>query len=207
LLVAVRVAIGVPQTLTFTGQVDIAMGPDGKLLVLIDEGTATQPNDGLVDQVFRLQEAPSLTYSGQATVTSVRGRLTVQIAPNSGWIFNIAGRALPPPDLALTAYDVQGIARMWGDDIHKSPATLFSTLSSGTCSKATSQAGGALAQSESGPNCRDCQAGGPGSSGCTIDCGGGSSCEADCPSDSFACCSCPHSCGCCSAQEHGAAHH
>jgi hypothetical protein len=130
---AVRVAVGVPQTpapsLTVSGQVDIAMGPDGKLMVLVDEATASQPSDGLVEHAFRLQGADSLTYSGQATVTYTRGRLTVQMAADTGWVFSVAGRTLPPPDPGLTAYTVGGIAHAWGEAVHTSPATLFSTLS------------------------------------------------------------------------------
>ena len=193
LLAAVRVAVGVPQDppVTYTGQVDIALGTDGKLLILIDEGTPAQPNDGLVEHVFRLQQAPSLAFSGYATVTSIRGRLTVQIGPDSGWIFNVAGRTLPPPDLALTAYDVMGIAHISGPDIHKSPATLFSTLSSGTCAASSLKTQGSLAMDDGAGGCKNCQAGGAGASGCGIDCGDGSTCDADCSAGSFACCSSP----------------
>ncbi len=211
LLAAARVAVGVPQTpapsVTFTGQVDIAMGPDGKLLVLVDEATAGQPSDGLVDHAFRLQGADSFAYSGHATVIYTRGRLTVQLTESSGWVFTVSGRTLPPPDPGLTAYTIDGIAHSWGETIHTSPATLFSTLSSGSCSKSTSQADATLSMSQADPGCKSCEAGGPGASGCSINCSGGSSCEADCGPDSFACCSCNGICGCCSNREGGGAHH
>jgi len=213
LVATVRVAVGVPQSpapsLTLTGQVDIAMGPDGKLLVLVDEATASQPSDGLVEHAFRLQGAEPLAYSGHATVTYTRGRLTVQMSETSGWVFSVAGRALPAPDAGLTAYSVDGMAHSWGEAVHTSPATLFSTFSAGSCSKTTtsSVSAGAMLASEGDPACKNCQAGGPGASGCSIDCDGGSSCDADCGSDSFACCSCPMSCGCCSNKEIGGAHH
>jgi hypothetical protein len=213
LLAAVRVAVGVPQSpapsLTLTGQVDIAMGPDGKLLVLVDEATASQPSDGLVEHAFRLQGAESLAYSGHAIVTYTRGRLIVQMSETAGWAFSVAGRTLPPPDPGLTVYTISGIAHLWGEAVHTSPATLFSTFSAGTCSKTTfnSLSGGAMLAAEADGGCKDCQAGGPGASGCSIDCDGGASCEADCGSDSYACCNCQGACGCCSNKEIGGAHH
>ncbi len=210
--VAVRVAVGVPRTqepsLTLTGQVDIALGPDGKLMVLVDEASATQPNDGLVDHVFRLQGADALAYSGQATVTSVRGRLTVEFASGSGWVFTVAGRTLPPPDPGLTAYTVGGIAHQWGESVHQPPATLFSTLSAGTCSQAAgSSLSFGVATLDGDPACKNCASGGAGSTNCAITCDGGSSCETDCGSDSFACCSCPGACTCCSLREVGGGGH
>ena len=211
LLAAFRAAILIPQDmpppLVLTGHVDIAMGPDSRLLVLIDVETPSQPSDGLVDQVFRLQGAPALAYSGPATVTYVKNRLTVEVGPDSGWVFTVAGRTLPPPDLALTSFQVTGLAHMWGEAIHKSAATLFFTLSSSTCSKTASQTGDMLALDEGDPPCENCQVGGPGAPGCSIDCGGGSSCSADCADDQFACCKCPNGCGCCANIEGGSAHH
>ncbi len=214
-LAAARAAVGVfaapVPSVTYTGQVDIAMGPDGRLLVLVDEGTASKPGDGLVEQAFRVQGAPSLAYSGTAMVTQTRGRLAVHIGADAGWVFNIAGRDLPPPDLALTAYTVSGISHLSGDAIHQSPATLFSTLSSGSCSpvgaQPTSTFAGTIALADGDLDCRNCQAGGPGLQSCSINCGGGSSCDADCDADSFACCSCPFACGCCSTKEGIGAHH
>jgi len=210
LLAAVRAQMGalqeLPPSLVLTGHVDVAMGPDGRLLVLVDVETPSQPSDGLVDEVFRLQGAPALAYSGPATVTYVKNRLTVEVGPDSGWVFTVAGRTLPPPDLALTPFQVTGLAHMWGPAIHQSPATLFATLSSNTCSKSTSQTGGMLALDEGDP-CKNCQVGGPGAPGCDINCGGGSSCEADCGEGSYACCSCPTACGCCADIEGAAAHH
>jgi len=211
LMATVRVAVGVPQTsapsLTVAGQVDIAMGPDGKLLVLVDEATAGQPSDGLVDHAFRLQGADALAYSGHATVTYTRGRLVVQMSETAGWAMSVAGRTLPPVDPGITAYTVSGIAHQWGHAVETSPATLFSTFAAASCSKTTtsSSAGGMMLESEGG--CKDCEAGGPGASGCSINCEGGASCEADCGSDSYACCNCQGACGCCSNKEIGGSHH
>lgn len=213
LAAAVRVAVGVPHasvpSLTLTGQVDIAMGPDGKLLVLVDEATAHQPGDGLVEHAFRLQGADSLAYSGHAIVVYIRGRLIVQMSETTGWVFSVAGRVLPPPDPGFSAYTINGIAHSWGEAIHMSPAALFSTFAAAACSKTTtsSPSGGVILASEGDPGCKNCQAGGPGVSGCSINCGGGSSCESDCDADSFACCNCPAGCGCCSNQEGGGGHH
>ena len=211
LLAGARAAIGVPQdpspSQEFTGHVDIATGPDGRLLVLIDVETSSQLSDGLVDQVFRFQEAPALTYSGPATVTYVKNRVTVQVTPESGWVFTVAGWPMPPADTAFTEYHVKGIARLWGDAIHKSAATLFATLSSSTCSKTTLQGGGGLPASAGDPSCKNCQTGGPGVSGCSMSCSDGSSCSADCDDTTFACCNCPSACGCCSNSEGGSAHH
>jgi hypothetical protein len=182
------------------------MGPDGKLLVLVDEATASQPSDGLVEHAFRLQGAEPLAYSGHATVIHTRGRLTVQIAEDTGWVFTVAGRTLPPPDPGFTAYTINGIAHQWGEAVHASPATLFSTFAAASCSKTT--ASSSIIQPLLAPagDCKNCEAGGLGASGCSIECGR-SSCEADCGPDSFACCNCTGYCGCCDNAEAGGAHH
>jgi hypothetical protein len=206
-VLGVGAAIGLqepPPPTVFTGHVDIGTGADGKLLILIDIDTAGQPADGLVDQVFRLQSAAFVNYSGPATVTYVRGRVTVQMSPTGGWVFTVIGRQLPPPDSGLTAYQVSGIVRMWGSTVHQSPTTLFATLSSTNCSKTSSLAASSLNVDSGDPSCKKCQTGGPGVMGCSMDCGGGSSCSADCDSDTYACCSCSSGCGCCGNSE---AHH
>lgn len=210
LLAGARAAIGVPQdpspSQEFTGHIDIATGPDGRLLVLIDVETSSQPSDGLVDQVFRFQEAPALTYSGPATVTYVKNRVTVQVAPESGWVFTVGGWPMPPADTAFTEYHVKGIARLWGDTIHKSAVTLFATLSSTTCSRPASLFG-ALSAESTEPGCGNCATGGPGVSGCSMSCSDGSKCSADCDDTTFACCNCGGTCGCCPNKEGGSAHH
>ena len=207
-LAGARAAVGVPQDLSpsreFTGHVDIATGEDGRLLMLIDVETSSQSSDGLVDQVFRLQEAPPLTYSGQATVTYVKNRVTVQNAEGGGWVFTVAGWPMPPAETGLTEYHVLGVARLSGDRIHKSAATLLATLSSTTCSSPASPFFGALSAA-SAPGCGKCATGGPGVSGCSVSCSDGR-CEADCGADSYACCNCSGTCGCCSSPE-GSAHH
>jgi hypothetical protein len=211
LLAGARAAIGVPQdpspSQEFTGHVDIATGPDGRLLVLIDVETSSQSSDGLVDQVFRFQEAPALTYSGPATVTYVKNRVTVQVAQESGWVFTVGGWPMPPADTAFTEYHVKGIARLWGDTIHKSAVTLFATLSAVKCSKPAGKGFSPLSADDGGPACKNCQTGGPGVSGCSMSCSDGSSCSADCDDTTFACCNCPSACGCCSNKEGGSAHH
>jgi hypothetical protein len=208
LVLGVRAAIGLqepPPTLVLTGHVDVATGADGKLLVLIDLDTPTQPADRVVDHVFRLQNAALVNYSGEATVTYVRGRLTVQVGTDSGWAFTVTGRPLPPPDTPLVDYKVSGIAHMWGAAIRQSPETLFSTLSLSSCTKT---AGGTLSGGGGDPSCKNCQTGGPGVQGCSMNCGGGNSCSADCDEDLYACCNCPSGCGCCGGGiENGSAHH
>jgi hypothetical protein len=211
LTAAVRVAVGIPQTpapsLTLTGQVDIALGPDGNVLVLVDEATAGNPSDGLVEHVFRLQGADSLAYSGPATVTYTRGRLTVQTTGDTGWAFNIAGRTLPP-DPGLTPSAVTGISHSWGENVHQSPAALFSTLSATTCSNATTRALRFGTSSLDGdPTCRNCQGGGLGADSCAVDCDGTSPCDVDCGSGTFACCNCPGDCHCCGDREVGGGGH
>ena len=209
-LVGVRGAMGVPQpgspSQVYVGHVDMATGLDGRLLVLIDLDTPGQPGDGLVEQAFRLQGAPALTYSGPATVTYIKNRVTLEVRPGAGWVFTVKGWPMSPPDQTLTASQVQGITHLWGNDYHQSPATLFSTLSARTCSSGTTQTFGALASPSSDDGCKNCSTGGPGVSGCSSSCSAGSSCSADCDDESYACCSCG-GCGCCSKREaDGAAH-
>ncbi len=208
LLAGVRMAVGVqdpPPTLVVTGHVDIGTGADGRLLLLVDGVAPHQPADGLVDHAFRLQNAPFVNYSGPATVTYVRGRVTVQVGSKSGWAFTVIGRPLPPPDDSLVPYAVSGISHMWGAAVHQAPDVVFANLSSGTCSSTTVDAGSLSAGDD--PACKDCQTGGPGVQGCSMDCGG-SSCSADCADYQYACCNCPTGCGCCgNGYELGSAHH
>ncbi len=194
----VAIAIGVPRdeaaSLVLKGQVTIAPGPDGRLLVLIDSDTGTGTRDGLVEHAFRLQGAPSLTYSGRGTITYVRNRVTVKIDRAAGWAFTVTGWPMPPPDPVVAAFDVTGLAHLWGANIHQPASALFSTLLATSCSR-TASAGTAPLATFGAVDCLNCTNGGPGVGGCTIDCSLGA-CEANCGAGSYACCTCGN-CGCC----------
>ncbi len=207
--VGVRIAGGIPReqprSLVLTGRIDIGMGADGRLLLLVDIDSGTQPADGLVEHAFRLQGAPALTYSGPGTVTYIRNRVTVRVADSDGWVFTVTGWPMSPPDSALTAYGISGLAHMWGASIHEPADMLFTTLPSTTCSAASSL--GVTIQGGTGdPNCQNCTSGGQGVSSCSIDCTN-SLCEANCMNGSYACCTCGGYCGCCANQIDAAPHH
>ncbi len=211
LFAGVRAAIGIPQSIppvaVYDGHVDVATAPDGRLLILVDVNRPHRPPDGLVEQSFRLQGAPALSYSGPGRVIYVKTRVSVEIGRSAGWVFTVAGRPMPPADVALTSYDVSGIAHIWGRRFHQAPATVMGTLSTGSCSAETLGATPPIASAAAG-GCQDCAAGGEGSSSCSMDgCPDGSTCSADCMDGTFACCNCGGGCSCCTPREGGWGHH
>jgi hypothetical protein len=172
------------------GRVDLVSGPNHTLLVLVDQGTPDSPPDGLVDLAFRLQHAPSVTFSGYATVAAVKNRVSVMVDDQIGWVFTVAGRTAPvlAAEVFLPHYDVLGLSRFWGTTVNLPPTALaLQLLSGGTCG---------LGGSDGGVRCDSCEVGGPGFTSCSMPCGGGT-CWAECADNQYACCNCPMGCGCC----------
>jgi hypothetical protein len=179
-----------PAPLVLSGDVQIVSGPNRTLVVLVDQDDADHLVDGLVDFAFRLQGALSLTFAGRATVTYVSNHVSVAADDGTGWLFMVAGRTTVAQEheALLPQYEVLGLSRFWGADVHTTPSALATRLLSGaSCARGTV---------DGIPPCDSCQAGGPGFTSCSIPCGGGT-CGAECADNQFACCNCPLGCGCC----------
>ncbi len=176
--------------LTLTGDVHILTAPDGMTTsVTVDVRGQTDFPDGVVDHAFRLQHKSSQTleYDGPATISYIKGRLTVRPDDGETWVFRVATAV----DTAATASDsvkvtVAGLSHHWGKAIHRSAVEVAAGLLSGGCSLAGGD-----------PSCDKCEAGGPGAEGCGVECGGGSGCSVSCGPGSMACCSCGIGCQCC----------
>jgi hypothetical protein len=176
--------------LALSGRVDMVTGPNHTLLILVDQDTAAQPTDALVDLAFRLQRAPSVTFTGYATVTYVKNRVSVIVDNQTGWVFTVAGRIAPAVEAEafLPHYEVLGLSRFWGMSVNATPAVIAAQLlSGGSCGQTPTSVG---------PKCGSCEVGGPEWTSCSMPCGEGT-CEAHCADNQFACCNCPFGCGCC----------
>jgi hypothetical protein len=177
---------------TATGDVHILTAPDGMTTaVTVDVGGQSLLPDGVVDHAFRLQHKSSKTleYDGPATISYIKGRLTIRPDDGEPWAFRVATVAdISAPAIASTdaAIVVMGLSHHWGKAIHRSSVDVTVSLLSAGCSLDGGD-----------KTCEKCEAGGPGAEGCDVECEGGSGCSVSCGAGSMACCTCGVGCRCC----------
>ncbi len=181
-----------PDTGSITGDVVVAVkhmdgGRATDYIIFVDASTVSQPSDGRVDHIFRLQATAQPGAEHHLVMRSARlawspGRVSVQDESVGHLTFTIRGdQDAPAPDLRTLAampsdwtVDGYGLAHTIGWDIRLPNQGLSDDAFVDLFGLAGSSA---------------CTAGGPNSQACSITCGN-TGCSVDCDDGHTACCKC-----------------